>query len=131
MTEETCQWGSEMEREIYRARGRGEIARVELLDQLERIGPSTTGLHESMDSLSINQNEWKNRPFLGQVAGLISYYRSVWISSGCLQFLNEISEASIKVDKEESFRDLKTQKKKVVNKQGKREKGQGISDGIQ
>lgn len=84
MTKETCQWGSEMEREIYRARGRGEIARVEPLDQLERIGPSTTGLHESMDSLSINQNEWKNRPFLGQVAGLISYYRSVWISSGCL-----------------------------------------------
>ena len=67
-----------------RARGRGVIARVELLDQLERIGPSTTGLHEIMDSLSINQNEWKNRPFLGQVAGLISYYRSVWISAGCL-----------------------------------------------
>lgn len=28
MTEETCQWGSEMEREIYRARGRGVIARA-------------------------------------------------------------------------------------------------------
>ena len=84
MTEETCQWGSKMEKEIYRARGRGVVARVEPLDHLERIGPSATRTHENMDSLSINQNEWKNRPFLGQVAGLISYYRSVWVSSGCL-----------------------------------------------
>lgn len=49
------------------------VARIEPLDHLERIGPSATRTHENMDSLSINQNEWKNRPFLGQVAGLISY----------------------------------------------------------
>ena len=73
MTEETCQWGSEMEREICRARGRGVVARVQPLNHLERIGPSATRTHENMDSLSINQNERKNRPFLGQVAGLISY----------------------------------------------------------